>query len=78
MSASLNCFSEISAYRSFAEIVISAISLAIAAPVLIAMPASDSLSAGESFTPSPIMMTRRPASCSARINAALSSGSTSE
>ena len=55
----------------------SAISLAMAAPVEMAMPASASESAGESFTPSPIMMTVRPAAFSARMKAALSSGSTS-
>ena len=63
--------------RSSEQMVTSAISRAMAAPSDIAMPASASLSAGESFTPSPIMMTLRPFSCSARMNAALSSGSTS-
>ncbi len=40
--------------------------------------ASASESAGESFTPSPSMITRRPASCSRRMKLALSSGRTSE
>ena len=54
-------------YRSFAPIVMSATSRAIAAPSRIAIPASASERAGESFTPSPNMMTLRPASCSRRM-----------
>jgi len=55
----------------------SAISRAMAAPVEMAMPASASERAGESLTPSPTMITVCPFSFSCRINAALSSGSTS-
>ena len=54
----------------------SATSRAMAAPSLMAMPASASERAGESFTPSPSMMTLRPASCSRRMKFALSSGRT--
>ena len=49
-----------------------------AAPAEMATPTSASLRAGLSLTPSPIMMTLRPAACSARMKAALSSGRTSE
>lgn len=74
----LSSFKVMSTERSSEEMVISAISLAIEAPVLTAIPASASERAGESFIPSPTIMTFRPASCSALINAALSSGRTSE
>ncbi len=77
ISASLSERSVTSAKRSSDATVISAISRAMAAPVEMAMPASASDRAGESFTPSPIMMTVRPAAFSLRTKAALSSGSTS-
>ena len=63
-------------YRSSSEMVMSAISRAMAAPSLMAMPASDSERAGLSFTPSPTMITLWPASRSCRTKEALSSGST--
>ena len=47
------------------------------AGVEMAMPTSASDRAGESLTPSPTMMTVRPAAFSSRIKAALSSGRTS-
>ena len=77
MSSWLRERSVTSANRSSDEMVMSAISRAMAAPVEMAMPASASDRAGESFTPSPIMMTLRPAAFSLRTNAALSSGRTS-
>ena len=67
-----------SSKRSSAAIVISAISRAIAAPSLIAMPTSAAERAGESLIPSPSMMTVCPCARSASTNRALSSGRTSE
>ena len=48
------------------------------APLLTAIPQSASESAGESFTPSPIIITFLPIECSFFMKDALSSGRTSE
>ena len=56
----------------------SAISRAISAPSLIAIPALAAESAGESLIPSPIMITLCPLSFAFSTNPALSSGKTSE
>ena len=64
--------------KSSALTVISAISLAICAPSLMAIPTSAAERAGESLIPSPIIITFLPAFFSFSTNEALSSGSTSE
>ena len=56
----------------------SAISLAISAPSLIAIPTFAAERAGESFIPSPIIITFLPSFLSFSTNAALSAGRTSE
>ena len=68
----------ISELRSSSAIVMSATSLAMAAPSLTAMPTLAAESAGESLMPSPTIMTLRPSALSLSIYEALSSGSTSE
>ena len=49
-------------------------SFAACVPVFIAMPTSAWASAGASFVPSPVIATRLPFACSARMSASLSSG----
>ena len=67
-----------SSNRLSAEIVISAISRAMAAPSLMAIPTSAADRAGESLIPSPSMMTLCPSARADSTKWALSSGSTSE
>ena len=58
--------------KSFSDIVMSAISLAIAAPLEMAIPTSAEESAGESFTPSPIITTVLPFAFSLNTKCAFS------
>ena len=69
--------SSTSSHRLSAAMVISAISRAMAAPSLMAIPASASDRAGESLIPSPIIKTVCPSRRSREIYSALSAGSTS-
>ena len=71
-----SCRRRTSSHRLSAAMVMSAISRAMAAPPLMAMPASASERAGESLMPSPTMRTVCPSRRRDATNSALSAGST--